>query len=425
MSTFYLRLALAWVFFSFALPAETPTGSFFSDDEYQKRLNSIACVFEYKLTPTVKERILHQVGERGKRTTELILGMKEISFPVIDRTLAQHGLPVDLGYVAWIESHFNAAAISPQGAGGPWQFMPGTAALYGLKMDKYVDERLDLRKSSAAAARLFARLFLDYGDWALALAAYNCGSLKVNKAIKSAGSNNYWDICKYLPVETQAYVPRFIAAAYIGSFYSMHELHPTEMPSEYSMTDTVTIHEAMSFEKLSKETGIPVETIRFLNPSFLRGTVPASAKGHVLVLPVNELARWRGFPSTTSYAGESLAGASSPAPAAPNAAPLVRQPFQGPVQFQKVAAPTRPPGTPPSASEAAAMAAQNRFSALGSCVITCVDGFAYYVVQPGETIRDIIKRCPAVKLAEVQELNGQQAINHLQAGDFIKIGRIR
>jgi hypothetical protein len=425
MRVIFLRLFLVLGSFAFALPSESPTSPEFSDLEYQIRLSSISCVFDFKFTPAVKELILRQVSERGKKTTEHILGMSEACFPVIDQALAQKGLPEHLRYVPWIESHFNPSAVSPKGAAGAWQFMPGTANLYGLKINRYVDERLDLRKSSAAAARLFARLYLDYQDWALALAAYNCGSVRVNNAMKAANSKDYWEISKLLPNETQLYVPRFIAAVYMGAFYQHHQLQPTKLPEEYSATDTIMVHQAISFEKLSQKTGVPIETIKYLNPAFLLNTVPASADGHAVTLPVRHIAAWRGHPTSTSYAGTALAELSAPAEAPQEATHAARTPVACPVQFQKVASPNRVPAVPAANAAAnVAVGPLSRFASLGSCVISCIDGFAYYVVQPGECIRDIIKRCPAVKLSEVAALNGPQVTTQLEPGDFIKIGRI-
>ena len=414
MRRFFLRILLVSGCFAFAYPSNSPTTPECSDLEYQARLGSISCMFEYKFTPAVKDLIVRQTSERGKGGTEIILGRSRAYFPIFERALAQYGLPMELSFVAWIESHLTNAAISPQGAGGIWQFMPGTAELYGLRIDRYVDERLDVRKSTEAAARLFARLYVDYQDWALALAAYNCGSLRVNKAIKTANSNDYWKIAQYLPSETQLYVPRFIAAAYIGSFHVAHQLVPVNMPEDLAQTDTIMVYEATSFARLSGQTGVPEETIRALNPCFLKGTVPASKNGYAVTLPLSTIAAWKGFPSTTAYAAASLAALSSPAPAVEGPRPVEAKP----VEFQKVAVPSRNP----SAARPAA-AQPNRYAALGTCVIHCIDGFIYYVVQPGETIRDIVKRCPAVNLSEVEALNGKQATHHLEAGDLIKIGR--
>lgn len=466
MRVFTLRLLLVFSAFAFSTPTTNPTGNSpeYSDCEYQERLDNISFAFKFQLTPAVKDHILRQVNVRGKNTTQQILSLSQLYFPVFESTLLQYNVPSQLKFIPWIESNLNGLAVSPRGAGGLWQFMPSTGTMYGLKINRYVDERLDLYKSTDAAARLFNRLYDDYQDWALALAAYNCGSVRVNNAIKAANSNDFWAICPFLPGETQSYVPRFIAAAYIGAFYHMHELSPNDLPEELMSTDTLVIHENMSFSRLSQKTGVPVETIKYLNPAFLKGSIPASESGYVITLPLRNVAALKGYSTSTAYAGDALATISAPAaaPLAPaaEAAPqqsaekvrchhtvtktdnlaYIAQIFRCTVDELRAwnnIAPGQMPqeGQRLVIKESTVIAGQaatasvrtvpqvSRFAALGNHVVNCIDGFAYYLVQPGDNVWRIAKRCPAIKINDLIALNGQEKAYGIKPGDYLKIGK--
>lgn len=152
------------------------------------------------------------------RHTKQLQGMKgwgKPYFDVMDGILISQGLPGELKYLAVIESNLKSYALSWAGAVGPWQFMPATARNLGLRVNKYVDERTDYFKSTAAAAKYLKELFSIYGDWLLVIAAYNGGAGNVNYAIKKSHSRNFWDLQYYLPVESRNHVKKFIATHYI------------------------------------------------------------------------------------------------------------------------------------------------------------------------------------------------------------------
>lgn len=281
-------------------PVGTPTT--LADEEYEDRLCNISYAFNFILTDKVKDRIAAQTSVRGRITTERILGLSRIYYPIFEAELLRNNIPYQLKYVPVVESQFNTTAVSPKGAGGLWQFMPSTAKMFHMVVNKEVDERYDTYKATAAAAKLFTLLYDKYGDWALVLAAYNAGPVRVDNAIKAASSNNYWDICKYLPMETQKYVPFFIAAAYIDNYYALHDLTPTELPEELVSTDTIHIFKRTTFNQIAEETGASIETIKFLNPAFLRNVIPKSADGYVLTLPVQNMVALKGEETQATYA---------------------------------------------------------------------------------------------------------------------------
>lgn len=137
-----------------------------------------------------------------------------VAFALIDSILLKHDLPVQLKYLAVVESELNTKAVSRVGAVGPWQFMPGTAKVLGLKVTRKYDERKNLKKSTKAAALYLRDLYAQYGDWLLVLAAYNSGPGPVNRAIRKSGSRNFWTLQYHLPAESRQHVKKYIATHY-------------------------------------------------------------------------------------------------------------------------------------------------------------------------------------------------------------------
>jgi membrane-bound lytic murein transglycosylase D len=176
-------------------------------------------------------------------------------------------------------------AVSRARAKGLWQFMYGTAKMYGLTMNSYVDERFDPIVSTHAAARHMKDLYSIFGDWGLAIAAYNCGAGNVNKAIRrSGGKRDFWDIYPYLPRETKGYVPAFVAANYVLSYYKEHHLTPKkiDMPSH---VDTFMVNKMLHFEQVSEVVGIPVDELRNFNPQYIHDIIPGTERPYVLRIP--------------------------------------------------------------------------------------------------------------------------------------------
>ena len=188
-------------------------------------------------------------------------------------------MPLELKYLAVIESALNPVANSRAGAKGLWQFMYGTGKVYGLKISSYTDDRFDPVKSTVAACQHLTDLYEIYGNWSLALAAYNSGAGNVNKAIRRAGgAKNFWVIQKYLPKETRSYVPAFIAASYVMTFASEHRIVPVDPGILFYEIDTVTVKNPLTFDQISEMLKIPYEEVQFLNPAFKQGVIPATSE---------------------------------------------------------------------------------------------------------------------------------------------------
>ena len=216
-----------------------------------------------------------------------VLGLSEIYFPMFEELLDKYNMPLELKYLAVVESALNPTANSRAGAKGLWQFMYGTGKLYGLKVNSLVDDRFDPYKSTDAACRHLKDLYNIYGSWSLALAAYNSGAGNVNRAIRRAGgTKSYWAIWPYLPRETRGYVPAFIAVAYIMNYaaeYNLYPVHPGILAAEI---DTVTVKDVLSFDQIAEMMEIPKDDVKVLNPAYKSGIIPATEdKSYILRLP--------------------------------------------------------------------------------------------------------------------------------------------
>lgn len=255
------------------------------DSVYIRRLDEIKQVVDLSYNNTVKNFIVLYT-EKRRDLVEVMLGLSAYYFPMFEEVLDRENMPLELKYLPVIESALNPKAMSRVGANGLWQFMYGTARQMGLEITSFVDERRDPLKSTEAAVKYLNYLYNTYGDWYLAIAAYNCGPGNVNRAIRrSGGKRNYWEIYYRLPRETRGYVPAFIAAAYVMNYYKEHNLQP-RMPEMPLLTDTVFIHDYLHFNQLEATLGVEKEQLRTLNPMFRRDVIPAkTGKPYPLVLP--------------------------------------------------------------------------------------------------------------------------------------------
>ncbi len=227
---------------------------------------------------------------RRKDVTAKVLGLSQLYFPMIEEHLTKYNIPLELKYLAIVESALNPTAISRVGAGGLWQFMPGTGKLYGLNITSYQDERFDPYKSTEAACKYLKFLYDTFDDWQLALAAYNSGPGNVNKAIRrSGGKKDFWSIKPYLPKETQGYVPAFIAVNYIMNHSAEYNLYPKKPLVTCYEVDTVDVKSKVDFAAMSKIIGMSVEDITYLNGTYKLKQVPDNGYRHYLTLPVNKV----------------------------------------------------------------------------------------------------------------------------------------
>ena len=255
------------------------------DTLYKKRLLDMTSPMHLPYNYIVRNYINQYLSGRWSPLRN-VLALSKYYFPIIEEELIKAGLPVELRFLPIIESNLSIRATSHMGAVGLWQFMPATGKNLGLEINSLVDERCDVVKSTRAACRFLAHLYRVYGDWTLAIAAYNCGPGNVNRAIVRAGSEckTFWDIYDHLPRETRGYVPKFIAATYAYTYHREHNIEPKATP-ECITTDTVMVNRVMHLGQVASTLNIPLETLRALNPQYKLDIVPATKQAYSLRLP--------------------------------------------------------------------------------------------------------------------------------------------
>lgn len=258
----------------------------FSDSVYIDRLSRIPAVMEMPYNDIVRKFIDMYAG-RLRNQVSFMLSACNFYMPIFEEALDAYGLPLELKYLPIIESALNPSAVSRAGASGLWQFMIGTGKIYGLESNSLIDERRDPIKATWAAARYLKEMYDIYGDWNLVIAAYNCGPGTINKAIRRAGGEtDYWKIYNLLPKETRGYVPAFIAANYVMTYYCDHNICPmeTNIPDA---TDTIQVNRNLHFEQITDVCGIGMDEIKSLNPQYKKNIIPGDSKPQTLRLPIN------------------------------------------------------------------------------------------------------------------------------------------
>ena len=277
----------------------------YSKQEFVDRLYRMPCVMEMAYNDVV-QKFIDRYSGRLRRSISYMLGASNFYMPIFEEALEMYQLPLELKYLPIIESALNPTAVSRVGAAGLWQFMPATGKQYGLKLNSLVDERRDPVKSSQAAARYLRDLYKIFGDWNLVIAAYNCGPENINKAIRRANNvtslkgadgeplpvvKDYWHIYPYLPRETRGYVPAFIAANYIMTYYSLHNICPmtTRLPAK---SDTVMVSRNVHLEQVAEVVGLNIDLLRSLNPMYRRDVVPGATEPSPLRLPLADVGRF-------------------------------------------------------------------------------------------------------------------------------------
>ncbi len=257
------------------------------DSIYIQRLASLPHIIEMPYNNIVR-RLIDRYVLRSPRQVASLQRTAKRYFPIFEEALMRHDLPTELKYLPVIESGLNATARSHMGAAGLWQFMPHTGKLCGLDVNSLIDERLDPIKSTEAACRFLKNLYNIYGDWNLAIAAYNCGPGNVNKAIhRSGGQRDFWAIYDYLPRETRSYLPIFIAANYAMNFADEHNICPATEGKLPLVADTVMVTERLHLQQVAEITGISMQDLRLLNPQYRLDVVPGG-KPYALCLPLDK-----------------------------------------------------------------------------------------------------------------------------------------
>lgn len=257
------------------------------DSVYKARLQALPCVIELPYNERVRAFILRYVKRSPKQVARM-MRMSEYYFPIFEEALCRYELPYELECLPVIESALNPIARSHVGAAGLWQFMPATAKLFGLEVNSLVDERMDPIRSTEAACRFLSSMYNVYHDWNLVIAAYNCGSGNVNKAIRRAGGKrDFWSIYPFLPKETRNYVPIFIAANYAMNYGQEHGI--CKAPAEKTMlTDTIRTMQRLHLQQVSENLGIEMEELRRLNPQYSRDILPGGSE-YTLCLPAEKM----------------------------------------------------------------------------------------------------------------------------------------
>jgi membrane-bound lytic murein transglycosylase D len=276
----------------------------FPDSAYAYRLSLLETEIPLEYNKHVRSYIdLYAV--RKRKLVSKVLTTSKYYFPIFEEVFDRENIPLEMKYLAVIESALNQNAVSPVGATGMWQFMAPTGRIYGLRTDNSIDERRDIIRSTEAAVKYFKNSYRIYGDWLLVIASYNCGPGNVNKAIRrSGGKRTFWEIMPYLPKETRGYVPAFIAATYVMNYAAEHNLYPTDEEMYYHM-DTVMVDNKVSIEQLALALNVTPSEIKAWNPSLKRGYIPFSNNKVVLSLPYAHAVKVAELNNDTNFRNQS------------------------------------------------------------------------------------------------------------------------
>lgn len=396
--------------------------------------------FNISYNPSL-ERVIRSFLVQKRDLMERMLTASQFYFPMFEEALDKYDLPLEIKYLAIVESALNPRAKSRVGATGLWQFMYSTGRIYGLDVSSYVDERSDPIRATEAACKYLSRLYEIFGDWDLALAAYNSGPGNVNKAIRrSGGYQNYWNIRPNLPRETAGYVPAFQAVMYIFEFASEHGLNRTRAERPYFETDTVWVRSTLTFEQIARFTGVPAGEIKMLNPSYKLDIIPkVSGKPYALRLPKRALGTFvANEPAIYASAQEEIAKLEKPLPQLVQSEDRVRYRVKSGDYLGKIAERygvsvsqikrwnglksndirvgqrlTIFPRSPVAATaeEAPANAQQATASSEAPRV---------HVVQKGDSLWTISRKYPGISVEQLREWNGING-NNLQPGTRLKL----
>lgn len=278
--------------------AATPTDVDYSElptEVLKERLHKLneKTPFNVEYNP-VLEQVIKSFLKNRRSSLERLMSLSDYYFPMFEQEMSNQKIPLEMKYLAIIESALNPKARSRAGATGLWQFMYATGKSYGLEVNNYVDERSDPVRSTKAAAKYLNELYKIFGDWDLTLAAYNSGPGNVTKAIRrSNGKTNYWNLRPYLPRETAGYVPAFLATLYIFEYAKEHGFKPQKRANHLFQTDTIRVKQAIPFKDIAEITGMDVQDIQFFNPSYQLDVVPyVEGRNYAVRLPISEIGKF-------------------------------------------------------------------------------------------------------------------------------------
>ena len=386
-----------------------------SDATYISRLKTIPSGIELPFNQVVKSYI-ERYTHRERTLVAEMLGMSPYYMPIFEQALEKRGMPLELKYIPVIESALDPNAVSPVGASGLWQFMLETARNQGLEVNSLVDERRDPYRSSDAAADYFKKLYDIYGDWSLAIAAYNCGPGNVNKALLRAGDGSakpdFWEIYNYLPRETRGYVPAFIAATYVMHYYKEHNISPS-LATKPLLIDTVKVNQRLNFAQISKVLNIPIDEIRILNPQYRHDVIPGDARPYTLALPSQQVYSFILVEdSINSYRPDLYAARDVREPGTPNDAPTANN--------YGYSAPTmQAPAQPATQTVAAQPATQVAAAQPAATPATAAAATKYYKVKRGEDIESVASSF-GISVDQLMTLNSLTR-RHVSRGQVLKV----
>ena len=249
-----------------------------------ERFNDMDLQVDVRLTRKVKKYI-RDYTLLARNKSEATLGKTTLYFPIFEELNNTYGLPDELKYLMVIESTLNPTIRSKSGARGLWQLIPSTARGHGLQINDYVDERCDPYRSTSAALQHLSELYDEFGDWTIAIAAYNCGNGRMRAAIKKGKSKNFWKIKSHLPKETQLYIEKFLAAAYSMEYYSFYDMRPAYPDYNEQYTEAMLTYDYGRLSEISKKENIDLGLLKLLNPSYNIDIIPVSKAGNIIIVP--------------------------------------------------------------------------------------------------------------------------------------------
>jgi membrane-bound lytic murein transglycosylase D len=263
----------------------------YPDYIYEKRIGNLNELTPIKLEYNIHvQKYIDAYGIHNRRKMQSIISKSAYYFPIFEEYLDKYNLPLELKYLAAVESALDPNAVSKSGAVGLWQFMKPTADIFEMKVSSYIDERMDIYKSTEAACQYLKFLYQTFGDWQLTLAAYNGGPGTLSRAIAaSGGKTNYWELRPYLTDQMQNYVPAFIAMNYLMEYHYAHNIFPESYFIEAIKTDTLFVEGPISLKNVAEISDTDFDLVKSLNPVFKHAFIPKDGKKHPLVLPAESM----------------------------------------------------------------------------------------------------------------------------------------
>lgn len=395
-----------------------------TDADLRAKITNMSGFVDYRYNDMVKAAVDSYLNEQRKNSEEL-LGRTAIYFPVFEQKIRERNLPEEIKYISVIESSLQINSVSRKGAAGLWQFMKPTATAFGLSINKNLDERYTVNEATDAALDYLTYLYGEFGDWTLAMAAYNCGPGAINRAISQTGKKDYWSIQSRLPKETRKYIPKFIAAKYLYKYHYDHQLLPAKPDIYYFENQEALVYQHLSFQEISRLTGTDLDIIQNLNRSYLKNFIPANTKGYKLVLPRQAMYK---LLQSEDHENIQLLSPNSidynyyiRMNFHPAVVGLMLYDFQEKKEFTPV--PVKQFDLPKDRGN------KVDFATLSEQAVNSIkpkqyprrESFVMYRLKPGETLRDVARRYPNASLDSIVKLNNFSYNNQPAPGTMIRI----